>query len=69
MRPVPHLVRIHRERNVPDWNTFAILGCIELERHHDDNPRIPESCCEPTIKRGETLFLSPLTICLEVTTP
>jgi hypothetical protein len=38
---VPHLVRIHRQRDVPDWNTYAILGAIEREHHARRNPAIP----------------------------
>ena len=38
----PHLVRIHRRRDVPDWNTYAILGTIERERHVPRNPAIPD---------------------------
>jgi hypothetical protein len=29
---VPHLVRIHRSRGVPDWNTYALVATIELAR-------------------------------------
>ena len=39
---VPHLVAIHRKRDTPDWNTFALVGTIEIQRQHDDNPPIPE---------------------------
>lgn len=39
---VPHLVRIHRQRDVPDWNTYAILGTIERERRARLNPAIPD---------------------------
>ena len=39
---VPHLVAVHRQRDVPDYNTFALMCCIEIERHHDDNPPIPD---------------------------
>src|SRR5690349_1334877 len=39
---VPHLVRIHRRRDVPDWNTYALLGIIELVRHAQRNPAIPD---------------------------
>lgn len=38
---VPHLLRVHRARGVPDWNTFALLGCIEQVRHADRNPDLP----------------------------
>jgi len=46
---VPHLVRIYRERGVPDWNTYSIVGTIELARGEDilpsqgkrKNPEVP----------------------------
>ena len=39
---VPHVVRIHRQRDVPDWSTYAILGAIERGRHARRNPAIPD---------------------------
>lgn len=39
---VPHLVGIHRRRDVPDWNTYALLGTIERERGARGNPPIPD---------------------------
>ena len=39
---VPHLVRIHRERSAPDWNTYALVACIEIVRHRGQNPPLPE---------------------------
>jgi len=39
---VPHLVRIHRERGVVDWNTYAIVGAIELARNNNGNPDCPD---------------------------
>jgi hypothetical protein len=39
---VPHLVRIHREHNLPNWNTYAIVGVIELARGEGHNPKVPE---------------------------
>jgi len=38
---VPQLVRIYRQRNAPDWNTYAIVSTIELARDRDDNPNLP----------------------------
>ena len=35
---VPHLVRIHERRGVPDWNTYALAAVIELARDRADNP-------------------------------
>ena len=40
---VPHLVRIHRERGVPDWNTYALVATIELARDSAGNPSMPDS--------------------------
>jgi hypothetical protein len=39
---VPHLVRIHRERGVVDWNTYALTASIEAARGRRKNPPIPE---------------------------
>lgn len=38
---VPHLVRIHRLRSTPDWNTYALAATIELARGKDGNPDVP----------------------------
>lgn len=47
---VPHLVRIHRGRGIPDWNTYAMVAIIELARGKEidsdhgkrKNPEVPE---------------------------
>lgn len=39
---VPHLVRLHEERVVHDWNTFAVAACIEIVRNRGKNPQIPD---------------------------
>ena len=39
---VPHLVRIHAQRGIPDWNTYALIGTIEIERNNHSNPTIPD---------------------------
>jgi hypothetical protein len=47
---VPHLVRIHRQRSPGDWNTYAMVGIIELARGEEvdpaynkrKNPEIPD---------------------------
>ena len=39
---VPHLVRVHQERGVPDWNTYALVATIELARDANRNPRLPK---------------------------
>ncbi len=38
---VPHLVRIHRQRGVPDWNPYALVACIELARSRGNNTELP----------------------------
>ena len=38
---VPQLVRIYREHNEPDWNTYAIVATIELARDAAHNPQLP----------------------------
>lgn len=35
---VPHLVRIYRQRAIADWNTYAMVGTIELARGEEVNP-------------------------------
>jgi hypothetical protein len=39
---VPHLVRIHRQRGIPDWNAYAIVATIELARGKGGNPEVPD---------------------------
>jgi hypothetical protein len=39
---VPELVRVHRERGVPEWNTYALVGTIELGRDSEGNPPLPD---------------------------
>jgi hypothetical protein len=38
---VPHLVRIHEARGMPDWNTYAIVATIDLARERRRNPTVP----------------------------
>jgi hypothetical protein len=38
---VPHLVRIHLLRGVPDWNTYALIAMIEGGRNAPQNPVLP----------------------------
>jgi hypothetical protein len=38
---VPHLVRIHEARGVPDWNTYALVATIDLARDRRHNPQVP----------------------------
>jgi hypothetical protein len=39
---IPHLVRIHRQRQVVDWNTYALAATVELARGVKTNPDVPE---------------------------
>jgi hypothetical protein len=38
---VPHLVRIHEARGMPDWNTYALVATIDLARDRRRNPTVP----------------------------
>lgn len=38
---VPELVAFYEARAVPDWNTYALVGTIELERGRGLNPDVP----------------------------
>lgn len=38
---IPHLVRIHQQRGVVDWNTYAIAATVELARAEHGNPDVP----------------------------
>src|SRR5205814_458810 len=39
---VPHLLAIHQERDIPDWQMYAILGTIERCRTERRNPQLPD---------------------------
>ena len=39
---VLHLVRIYRNHDTPDWNTYAIVAVIELAREKNNNPAVPK---------------------------
>jgi len=39
---VPHLVRIAGERQIGDWNLFALVATIELDRASLGNPGLPD---------------------------
>ena len=39
---VPHIVAIYRKRGVVDWNTYAIVACIESARTERKNPKVRE---------------------------
>jgi hypothetical protein len=38
---VPHLVRILEARSKVDWNFYALISTIEIERHRRRNPAVP----------------------------
>jgi hypothetical protein len=38
---VPHLVRIAAQHSRVDWNFYALVGTIEIERHRKANPPVP----------------------------
>jgi hypothetical protein len=38
---LPHLVRIHRQRGVPDANTYSLVATIDLARGEGKNPKVP----------------------------
>ena len=39
---VPHLVRIAQAEAVRDWNVYALVAIIEIERHRAGNPALPD---------------------------
>jgi hypothetical protein len=39
---VPQLVRISRDGGHRDWNLYALVARIEIERHRKSNPPIPD---------------------------
>ena len=43
---LPHLVRIHEVRGVPDWNTYAQVATIEHARQSGHNPDLPANLKE-----------------------
>jgi hypothetical protein len=40
---IPHLVRIYAAQRVPSANTYSIAATVELARHHDRNPGLPNN--------------------------
>jgi hypothetical protein len=43
---VPHLVRIQANRPDVDWNLYALISTIEIERHRRGNPPLPSWLAE-----------------------
>jgi len=52
---VPHLVRIYHERPTADWNTYGIVGVIELARKSGKNPDVPSWLAEDYFKAIQEL--------------
>jgi hypothetical protein len=38
---IPHILRIHVRRDVVDWQTYLMMGVVELCREENENPPIP----------------------------
>jgi hypothetical protein len=38
---VPHLVKIHSGRSIPDWQMYSLIGVIEVCRTQGRNPPLP----------------------------
>jgi hypothetical protein len=43
---VPHLVRIYEAKSNIDWNFYAIVSIIEIERHRKKNAPLPDWLAE-----------------------
>jgi len=39
---VPHLIAMQKERGDLEWDFYALVTTIEVERHHRGNPVIPD---------------------------
>lgn len=39
---VPHLVRIAAQQDRRDWNFYGLVSIIEVERHRQSNPPLPD---------------------------
>ena len=39
---VPHIVRIAQSMAARDWNVYALVSVIEIERHRKANPPLPD---------------------------
>jgi hypothetical protein len=39
---VPHVIRIGKTFPKRDWNLYALVSCIEVERHRKTNPELPD---------------------------
>ena len=66
---VPHIVRIHQERGVVDWNAYALVASVEVARAVRGNPDVPDwarSDYEGALHELAEIGLSEL---LQATTP
>lgn len=52
---IPHLVRIYSNHGALDWNTYAMVGIIELARDQGTNPDVPNWLKEDYFKAIEEL--------------
>jgi hypothetical protein len=43
---VPHIVRIQKSKSDADWNAYALISTIEVERHRKGNPPLPDWLAE-----------------------
>ncbi len=43
---VTALADLYSNDNLPDWNLFALIATIEVERHCKENPPLPEWLCD-----------------------
>ncbi|MBF5042006.1 hypothetical protein FGE12_06340 [Aggregicoccus sp. 17bor-14] len=53
---VPHLVRIAKGWARRDWNLYGLLSTIEVERHAEDNPPLPDWCRQAYAQAWRELF-------------
>ena len=53
---VPHIVRIARSRAMQDWNVFALVGTIGLEKGMSGNPGLPTWLVDSYEDAWEQLF-------------
>jgi len=42
---IPQLVRISEARGRSDWNLYALVATMEIERHRKTNPLLPNWLC------------------------
>ena len=52
---VPHLVRIYSTKSKIDWNFYAMVSIIEVERHKKKNPSLPDWLAEDYFRAWDEL--------------